>query len=77
MIWGRKKPYRLLTNFARRKGLLQDRSTNERIIISGGPSSRIKLPCELQLPSMGTLTAKTFSQVFFLRTINPPCSTCS
>ncbi|XP_037772840.1 E3 ubiquitin-protein ligase HUWE1-like isoform X4 [Penaeus monodon] len=50
-----------------KKGLLQDRFTNECIIISG--ATKVKPPCELQLASMSALTSKTSSQAFFLRTL--------
>ncbi|XP_042241661.1 E3 ubiquitin-protein ligase HUWE1-like isoform X2 [Homarus americanus] len=50
-----------------KKGLLQDRFTNECVIISG--ATKVKPPCELQLASMSALTSKTSSQAFFLRTL--------
>ncbi|CAL4126406.1 unnamed protein product, partial [Meganyctiphanes norvegica] len=50
-----------------KKGLLTDRFTNERVIISG--TTKMKPPCELQLASMSALTSKTSSQAFFLRTL--------
>lgn len=50
-----------------KKGLLQDRFTNECVIISG--TTKVKPPCELQLASMSLLTSKTSSQAFFLRTL--------
>ncbi|KAK7044038.1 E3 ubiquitin-protein ligase huwe1, partial [Halocaridina rubra] len=50
-----------------KKGLLQDRFTNECVIISG--ATKVKPPCELQLASMSSLTSKTSSQAFFLRTL--------
>lgn len=50
-----------------KKGLLQDRFTNECVIISG--TTKVKAPCELQLASMSALTSKTSSQAFFLRTL--------
>lgn len=51
----------------KQKGLLTDRFTNERVIISG--NAKVKPPCELQLASMSALTSKTSSQAFFLRTL--------
>lgn len=47
------------------KGILQDRFTKEKVIITS--ASKQKPRCELQLPSMVPLISKTASQSFFLR----------
>lgn len=47
------------------KGILQDRFTKEKVIITS--ASKQKTRCELQLPSMVPLISKTASQSFFLR----------
>lgn len=47
------------------KGILQDRFTKETVVITS--TSKQKIRCELQLPSMVPLISKTASQSFFLR----------
>jgi len=47
------------------KGKLTDRFTKETVVITSTDKS--KTTCELQLPSMASLTSKTSSQAFFLR----------
>lgn len=47
------------------KGILQDRFTKEKVIITS--ASKQKTRCELQLPSMVPLISKMASQSFFLR----------
>lgn len=53
------------TSSAAAKGILQDRFTKEKVIITS--TSKQKTRCELQLPSMVPLISKTASQSFFLR----------
>lgn len=49
------------------KGILNNRFTNEHVVITA--SSKVKTSCDLQLPSMAPLTSKSSSQVFFLRVL--------
>jgi E3 ubiquitin-protein ligase HUWE1 len=49
------------------KGVLQDRFTKEKVVITAPNFKPSMVSKEVQLPSMATLTSKTSSQSFFLR----------
>ncbi|XP_068082120.1 E3 ubiquitin-protein ligase HUWE1 [Anabrus simplex] len=48
-----------------KKGVLTDRFTHDSVVVTA--PAKVKATCDLQLPSMSSLTTKTSSQAFFLR----------